>query len=1365
MDKLIDSKALRANLDETSRIEYSIPEDHKWFISLSKDFWGINNRTKNFFNELHHPYSNRKDVIELLVSISITDFWICKNHKDRQKAIELLLDIFNTLLHEELPDELSKHLVFIYLEFFSKNFDSLTESDLLTEKYLEILSDNLDNNLFSYLSNISSFRKSLSVGAESEKHGRQIFELMKKLLLKNIDFWDKTSSIEEWYAVNKSKMSADYSETIESLGKNTFTGYRKKVMKAGNWNALCENLFSFSDIIDAFRQRISDFKRVSEQFAYIFYLLHLQGVVYHRDYLMMDLNNTIRRISNELDETQSIQAVDELFDLFSDFRTSHIASILDSLLLLGKELISTQNKNLIHYFEDKIISFGFVSPGITYLTNNWELKTDPNHIKNLRVWLELIEYDPETMKKILSALIINLRVGGIFIYDTDLFQKDVTRLLNSKISPIYKQIKQLTRIFPVYFNEIGAEGLLRDVTTRIDEMSHRNDKLIHFLRKQVHTEGNNTHIDITYKIILFWYEPVKTRLKDIIPANVYETIDAEGEWVTGVNEVLVKVCRKEKCSIDELIRKDLTEVSSILAGLDHDNVNDIKRVSLIIELYQLLKEKYLFETGNIVSVLRNSTFIEKKDIELLEKYMAEGGNVEALKLIFSFMIKLNNVIFDPAISEGWESIYYKRHIAFGIPSMYGQYREAKFEALGLTFRLEQIASTLMGKIIAGINTDYFTARTLKDIFSVLELLKDGLSLDGIYDQSFDSNLKMLQYSLTSGSFSIYQYINIFQFMEANIKAIITKYFIRPYEQLLGVILPHYIGGEKTKNPQTIKKQIIRKSEVFYRELLSSAFLIQLLDNFLGRILNNLNKLVDTLSKSEIQCIMTYNPDLVISPLYTETPTLDNQVFIGSKAYYLKKLYLNNLPVPPGFVVSTEVFRRIKAILKVRSLNSEIDDLIKFHISELERITGLGFCNPEKPLLLSVRSGAAISMPGAMNTFLNVGLNDEITEKLSRQNNFGWTSWDCYRRLLQTWGMSHGLERNEFDQIIINFKNKYNIKQKIDFTPQTMREIAFEYKRLLETNNIEFEEDPFLQVRKAIISVFRSWDTPRAEVYRKHMRVADEWGTAVIVQQMIFGNLHKESGSGVLFTHDSSDSTNGVNLNGDFSFHSQGEDIVSGLISTLPVSELQRQKYYSKSPFSLETNFPFIYGRLKEIAEELIEKHGFGHQEIEFTFETSDPKDLYILQTRDMAIVRQDVIEVFAKPESEMKKLGSGIGIGNKVLNGVIVFDSDDLTWLKKNEPDKNAILVRPDTVPDDIEMIFECEGLLTSKGGSTSHAAVTAATLGKICVVNCYDMTVYEKEKKCVINGESIYSFDKIAIDGNKGFVFKGNYPVKIQKL
>ena len=221
-----------------------------------------------------------------------------------------------------------------------------------------------------------------------------------------------------------------------------------------------------------------------------------------------------------------------------------------------------------------------------------------------------------------------------------------------------------------------------------------------------------------------------------------------------------------------------------------------------------------------------------------------------------------------------------------------------------------------------------------------------------------------------------------------------------------------------------------------------------------------------------------------------------------------------------------------------------------------------------------------------------------------------------------------------------------------------------------------------------------------------------------------------------------------------------------MVNTLPISEFQREDAYQNVPFSLESEYPEIYNKLLEIAKRMIEQHGFSHQEIEFTFETAKAEDLFVLQTRNMVGVQKEAVETFSTPPEKMCKVGNGIGIGNRVMNGIIVFDMDDIRTIRQGEePEQNIILVRPDTVPDDIELIIECDGLMTARGGATSHAAVTAASLGKTCVVNCDAMVVQEKNKCCTINGEEFHLFDKIAIDGRNGMIYKGNYPVVLDEI
>jgi pyruvate,orthophosphate dikinase len=446
-------------------------------------------------------------------------------------------------------------------------------------------------------------------------------------------------------------------------------------------------------------------------------------------------------------------------------------------------------------------------------------------------------------------------------------------------------------------------------------------------------------------------------------------------------------------------------------------------------LYAYLKEKYSFETVDITTVLKRYSYIKDPDINKFRLALEEEDFESSLKLIYNFMSSLKEIIFNNETSRAWENIYHKRHIAIGIPSMYGTYREPKFEALGLTFRLENVATRLMEKVVDQINLNYISAKTLKDIYVILDYFKVGLELDGITNQSFNSNLLMLKYSLRSQSLSFDQYINIFQFLAEDVKRTIIKYFLKSYELPLRIVIPQLFDKENKLSADDEVKLVNSMSETFYRDVISEAFLVQPLDNFITRILESLREMADNLQPAMIKEVMSYNSDLVIARLGKPNPQVDNQVFLGSKAYHLKNLRLAGFPIPPGFVLTTEVFRKHTAIFEHPELRSEMYQLIRKHLARVEKASKKEFGNLANPLLLSVRSGTAISMPGAMDTLLNVGMNDEITESLSKKPGFEWSAWDSYRRLLQSWGMAFGLTRDEFDNVIESYKVKFDIDQK------------------------------------------------------------------------------------------------------------------------------------------------------------------------------------------------------------------------------------------------------------------------------------------------------------------------------------------------
>jgi len=1364
MEKKFVSKALEANLAETRYRDIKIPPEYQDFIKLSKKYYGIHKRANDCIIEYQHPFSNKKFVIEELRKILITDYWFYIGLDNPEKAFSVPVKLLGNLLNDEkVNDTLKTFILRTLLEFTRKIYREKKDFTETLTRCCKTLTNSFAVNKKSYIEASRYFKKYLKEIAKDKRFKNLTFQLTQNIYAAIIEFWENDSRVEEWIEQKKETLKIDQDVLKNEIGKPWFEKLRVELKKMNDWQEMVDHMPDFDQIGERFSQTIELFPSFIGKFYFVFYLLRLEGLRDDKERLIWKLNKMLVQTMKEVDKDNVIHFIDQLFHYLEELKSEYGSAVLDIMLTVGKKVIDMDDSDeriLITHLENKLIHFGFETPGMVYVNEDWQLHINENHIKNIRVWLELIEYSQSEMENLLSALIVNLKLGGIFISDTDLFQREITKILNSNIAPFYKKVKQLTRIFPVYFNEIGAEGEIRKVTTTMDEISHREDKLIHFLRKQVHTESNNTLIDLTYRIFQFWYDGNLKNLKDALPQNVYNSIDKNSQWFAPVHKMTRELCKLSGMSPREVLSLEEQNFETLLTLLTEKNEKDLERLRDIRTLYAFLKEKYSFETVDIINLLKRYSYIPDKDIERLKIALDNQDIESSLKLIYSFMNHLKEIIFNPKPSQSWENIYHKRHIAIGIPSMYGVYREPKFEALGLTFRLEKVATRLMEKVVENINLNYISGKTLSNIYVILNYFKEGLELDGITNQSFNSNLLMLKYSLVSQSFSFDQYINIFQFVADNVKKTLIKYFLKTYEIPLKIVIPQLFDKESKLSEKKRQELINKVSEEFYRDTIAEAFLMQPLDNFVLRILESLRDMADNLPSDLIKEVMSYNSDLIIARLAHANPNLDNQVFLGSKAYHLKILRMAGFPVPPGFVITTEVFRRHSAIVGHAELRKEMNDMIRQHLNKVEKVAGRQFGNPKNPLLLSVRSGTAISMPGAMDTILNVGMNDEITESLSRQPGFEWSAWDSYRRLLQSWGMAFGLTRDEFDEIINSFKVKTGIEQKGYFPPAIMREIAYAYKQKLIDSDIHFEENVFEQLMTTVNLVFESWSSERAIVYREHLQIADEWGTAVIIQQMIFGNKKSSSGSGVVFTQNPKISKQGVNLYGDFTFQSQGEDIVAGLVKPYPVSKSQKQGDREEM-ISLEERYPKLYKKLFDIAVELTENLGYNPQEIEFTFESENPEDLYILQIRDMDMSTFQSIKRFKTPVDKMKLSGRGIGIGGGALNGRVAIDMEDINFLHMKYPDEAVVLLRPDTVPDDIGMIFETDALLTAKGGATSHAAVTAVRLGKTSVVNCTALHVDEDKKFCQLNKDIFHVGDKIAIDGLLGNVFKGHYPIQ----
>ncbi|HBJ98316.1 MAG TPA: pyruvate, phosphate dikinase [Clostridiales bacterium] len=490
--------------------------------------------------------------------------------------------------------------------------------------------------------------------------------------------------------------------------------------------------------------------------------------------------------------------------------------------------------------------------------------------------------------------------------------------------------------------------------------------------------------------------------------------------------------------------------------------------------------------------------------------------------------------------------------------------------------------------------------------------------------------------------------------------------------------------------------------------------------------------------------------------------------LGGKGANLAEMTNIGLPVPQGFTISTEACTQYYE--DGRQINAEIQAQIMENIEKMEKITGKKFGDKENPLLVSVRSGARASMPGMMDTILNLGLNEEVVEVLSNKSGNPRWAWDCYRRFIQMFSdVVMEVSKKEFESLIDAMKEKKGVTFDVELTADDLKELANQFKaKYKQALGKDFPSDPKEQLFEAIKAVFRSWDNPRANVYRMDHDIPYSWGTAVNVQMMAFGNMGDDCGTGVAFTRNPATGEKG--LMGEFLMNAQGEDVVAGVRTPMPISKMKEV-------------LPEVYNQFLEVCNTL-ENHYRDMQDMEFTIEKGK---LFMLQTRNgkrtaaaairiacdlidegMINEKEALMQIDAKtldmllhPTFDAKALkeadknnvvGKGIAASPGAAAGKIVFTPEDAVRLGKNK--EKVILVRLETSPEDIEGMKFAQGILTVRGGQTSHAAVVARGMGTCCVSGCGDIKMHEEEKYFELGGKVFHEGDALSLDGSTGNIY-----------
>lgn len=1333
----LDSKALSANLAVTKPAQIVLTPEAEWLLCVTASHFGIHQRLGELLDEVYHPYMNPALALKLLRKCILGDLWFFISLPESTRALRAIFACYLHIYKGIKDADQALKLGAEVLEFLAgisaiEHEDASLLSDILA--WLEAESAAKEE---LYMRHNGILRKGLLKLPDLADLRPRALLLLKKTFLSSLKSWQHQSTLLPAHIAIPFPYSGFWLQNMQQLSQQlSFTSIAK--------------VPSYSDIAKSFRENIIHIPDAKDKLDYIFALLRLEGMEELQANLLWDLNRELTGLYKQMPATAIPDVIDTVIEALESFHHSHLSIVLDCLGGFGKTVISAGVKAHIQHFIHRFTLIAFTAPGEVSISEDWQVSTDKNHIKHLRVYMELIALNPTLCKDLLANLVINVSKYGIFISDEDLFQKDVSALLNADIKDVYIQLRHLLRQFPVFYSEIGAEGEIRDLSTEVDEMSQRQDRLIHFLRKQVHTESNNTHISLCAAILEYWTDLDVMHLRGQIPADVMQYLKSGDPMQKEQQRCVNGFLAEAHLSTHQLLELSWQSLERLFESKEQDFY--LKRLKLLCDIHLLLKDKYGLDPYDIVKFLTRYKFFDYKQQNRLSTSLVRRDYDSSIRQLLGYIGKLNNIILNPAPSAGWENIFYKRHIAAGIPSMYGVYREPKLEAMGMVFRIENVLRRLFEYNIKQININYINGKNLRRIVRILELYNLALEQELLTNEAFSSSVKMLDAALSISNCSLSQYMDIFRLLKDSVSEIINEYYYRYYDPELRRSICQNCSGVDTE----------MEAEAFYRKLLMGSFMVQGLDVFITNLMETLSGMKRIFSQDNIPKLMSYDPDKLFFRLHAGSSHLENQVMMGSKAYFLKKLWHYEFPIPPGFVISTELYRNREIINAHPDISYEFDLLFKEQLQRLERHTHARFGDAQKPLLLSVRSGAPMSLPGAMDTFLNIGLNDEVSLLLSKQNNYGWTAWDCYRRLIQSWGMAYGIPRDEFDQVMLDYKKKHVVSQKTHFSASVMQQMCEDYKAVLASHSITLEQDPFNQLYQAIGHVLDSWNTQRAKMYRRKLNISDDWGTAVIIQKMVMGNISLQSGSGVFFTHADWVDGPGICLNGDFTISSQGEDVVAGLVHTLPISEEQASHQVRSGQASLEKSFPAIYNRLLRFARHLIMDKNYPHQEIEFTFEGPSEEQLYILQTRNQVIQQVPDYMVLDIDASDKERIGSGIGIGKAALSGLIVISKADID---RFAPLGQAlILVRPDTVPDDMALLFECQGLLTARGGVTSHAAVTATRLELTGIVNCWDLLVNEQNSSCRIGKVHLKAGDAITLDASTGSIYLGYLPLKSVK-
>ena len=923
-------RALETNLAQTA-VEVVIPDEHLVLLDISSPWFGVHRATEELLREVHHHYASWPQTLTDVHRRATSDFHHYNRHARGPEALSVYCDIYARIVEQAADPAVRADAVRLWLNYLGI---LVTRSGTRLEANLGVVGAALSRMR-------ALIEPAPGLAAEASSRLRRLaqdlaacpspaagpvlddaLELLATALGHVYRAWGSREDPLTWYREIAGEDAGDLPP--EALQRISHARLRRHLDELatltgadGGLRACVRQLLVLPDdreivnaYLDAAQSVAADSPTPSGLLARVHWVLHLleqDGLASVHEAALREVNSLCSRLIGAGERPAEL--VHEVFALLRRARFPRTRAVHELVGSIGSLAVASGDPGLVEALVEEMLGFDFDYPDFSGFTSEWGVEVSPAHLRGIRMYLRMIEADPLLASPLIAALVVHLRLGGVLILDTDLFQRDISSLLGREVAPVYLLVTQLLRLFPVYFNEIGAEGELRRTSTRLDEIEERRDPLCHFLRKQSHVDCNPLLASFADEIFRFWATGDPGPLARYVPETVMgDLLVADGAGARGPAEIAARLAEREG-GVERVLALEPEAVDARLAELPGSDAIGREKVSLLFHVRGEIRRKYALGHADVIPRLQRFGRIDTHRVTALAAALERGDPEEALDALLSVLEGLQGIILSPGPVEAFEDIYHKRHIAAGIPSMYGSYREDRFEAAGLTFRLESLAGALMERVMAddGLGGE-LTRDRMRAVARWLHLLHRAVRIGGYRAQGLAHCLSLLDQAVETDGVTVEQYMNIFQLTSRSVETLVRARILDAYEEPARRIVGRMIErGVLAPPPDDGEWAALKISETFMRDLIAESPGLEQLDALVGRVLAALTERRDPRSQSSTRPAPLDLDASVVAFGAGEDPRAGIMT-LGNKGFMLSRLVHLGFRVPSGFILTTELVR-------------------------------------------------------------------------------------------------------------------------------------------------------------------------------------------------------------------------------------------------------------------------------------------------------------------------------------------------------------------------------------------------------------------------------------------------------------------------